>query len=208
MDTTAKEKDRIPEKGLAGEPGRLESLGSGRHPSVRKVRIRMPFPPTQSSRLQALRYLTPFFLILSYFAGSSGVSICIFYSLTGIPCPGCGMTRSVHFFLHGDILHALQYHPFGILLLPALFLVTATLFSRRATALYERWEKPALKAITPVLIVMLLFAAFRAAVLYASGSDGGGVVSWLSGFSALFAPFDEPGLLDFLSSEAFRIGSF
>lgn len=36
---------------------------------------------------------------------------CPFLSITGIPCPGCGMTRSLLAFLKGDLYSSFQYHP-------------------------------------------------------------------------------------------------
>ena len=36
---------------------------------------------------------------------------CPFRNLTGIPCPGCGMTRAWFAFLRLDILTAFHYHP-------------------------------------------------------------------------------------------------
>lgn len=40
---------------------------------------------------------------------------CPTYTLTGIPCPGCGSTRATLALLHGDILQALWYNPLAIL---------------------------------------------------------------------------------------------
>ncbi len=36
---------------------------------------------------------------------------CIFLSILGIYCPGCGGTRSVFSMLRGDLLKSLWYHP-------------------------------------------------------------------------------------------------
>ena len=41
-------------------------------------------------------------------------SLCPFKRVTGLPCPGCGMTRSVVTLLHGDLAASLYYHPLGI----------------------------------------------------------------------------------------------
>jgi len=43
---------------------------------------------------------------------------CPFRALTGIPCPGCGMTRSFLALTNGDLAGAASYHILG----PALFL--------------------------------------------------------------------------------------
>ena len=34
--------------------------------------------------------------------------VCMFHRLTGLNCPGCGMTRALYALLHGDILTALR----------------------------------------------------------------------------------------------------
>jgi hypothetical protein len=34
--------------------------------------------------------------------------VCPFHALTGLNCPGCGMTRSLHALLHADFLAALR----------------------------------------------------------------------------------------------------
>ncbi|WP_099466766.1 DUF2752 domain-containing protein [Konateibacter massiliensis] len=36
---------------------------------------------------------------------------CPIYTLTGIYCPGCGGTRSVHALLHGSFLSSFRYNP-------------------------------------------------------------------------------------------------
>ncbi len=39
------------------------------------------------------------------------VDLCLFHRLTGLPCPGCGMTRGVLALLGGDVRAALAFHP-------------------------------------------------------------------------------------------------
>lgn len=36
---------------------------------------------------------------------------CLFLSLTGLYCPGCGGTRAIRFLLQGQLIKSLLYHP-------------------------------------------------------------------------------------------------
>lgn len=42
---------------------------------------------------------------------------CLFKTLTGYPCPGCGGTRAAYALLHGDLLRALLINPLSCLLI-------------------------------------------------------------------------------------------
>lgn len=53
---------------------------------------------------------------------------CIFHSLTGLDCPGCGSQRAVSALLHGKILQALDYNLLFVLMLPFI-LYAAFVFS-------------------------------------------------------------------------------
>ncbi len=46
-----------------------------------------------------------------------GLTTCPFALLTGMACPGCGMTRALSHLLHGDMTTALIYHPLSPLAL-------------------------------------------------------------------------------------------
>ncbi|MCR5472688.1 MAG: DUF2752 domain-containing protein [Prevotella sp.] len=47
---------------------------------------------------------------------------CIFHAVTGLSCPGCGMQRFLHAFMHGNFLEAIQYNYMLIVLFPYLLL--------------------------------------------------------------------------------------
>lgn len=51
-----------------------------------------------------------------------GLPPCGFYVITGMPCPGCGLTTSFAFMMHFDPVGAAMANPFGVML----FLTTAT----------------------------------------------------------------------------------
>ena len=55
----------------------------------------------------------------------TGFSVCWFKHCTGLPCPGCGLTRSLSCALRGMFVESWQYHPMGWLIL-GLFLTIAT----------------------------------------------------------------------------------
>src|SRR2546426_12749058 len=75
-------------------------------------------------------------------AGTAGLQIalvslslpsweCPIFRLTGIPCPGCGLSRAVLLLLRGDFRGALRFHAFApIFLLAVVALVLAALLPR------------------------------------------------------------------------------
>ncbi|MFW6131667.1 MAG: DUF2752 domain-containing protein [Candidatus Aminicenantaceae bacterium] len=48
---------------------------------------------------------------------------CSFRNLTGIPCPGCGLSRSLVAALHEDLSNSFHYHRLGIITLLYVFLL-------------------------------------------------------------------------------------
>jgi hypothetical protein len=56
----------------------------------------------------------PFFIMLtSHEHIETEQSLCPFKMVTGFPCPGCGITKSIIFFYQGDLLKSLEYHILG-----------------------------------------------------------------------------------------------
>lgn len=47
---------------------------------------------------------------------------CIFHSLTGLYCPGCGVQRAFHHLLNGHIMQSLHYNALAVLALPYVLL--------------------------------------------------------------------------------------
>ena len=90
----------------------------------------------------------------------SGLAIvphgCLFQSLCGIPCPGCGVTRSVLAFLAGDLGRAWNLNPVG----PAILVVVAVQVPLRTLALRRaRWSGCVLstsRAMTIGVLVVLI----------------------------------------------------
>ncbi|HJV49192.1 MAG TPA: DUF2752 domain-containing protein [Geothrix sp.] len=45
--------------------------------------------------------------------GFAGLDTCAFHALTGLPCPGCGLTRAFVALAHGRLREAWTLHPFA-----------------------------------------------------------------------------------------------
>ena len=79
---------------------------------------------------------------------------CIFKGVTGIPCPGCGMTRACLAILQGEFSTAWRYHPFSFLLIGLTILIV---FQPEYTQ--ETWVSISLikqKIIVSILILLCL----------------------------------------------------
>lgn len=61
-------------------------------------------------------------LFYVYFANQSKLVIpCIFHEITGLYCPGCGITRCLNSIIHLDFYQAFRYNPLVFVLLPFAF---------------------------------------------------------------------------------------
>ena len=89
---------------------------------------------------------------------STGPSLCIFRSLTGLPCPFCGTTRSVGNILVGDFNSALQMNPLGYVTLAFLILlfISPSTIKLLSDYLAKKWW--GLKQRTQVLIPLSILA--------------------------------------------------
>lgn len=77
----------------------------------------------------------PFFILL--FTDSdhleSSQSLCPFKMMTGFPCPGCGITKSLVSLYEGDIMESIHHHLFGPLTFVFCLLVIAGLTTELIT---------------------------------------------------------------------------
>lgn len=64
-------------------------------------------------RLAALLAIPAVLWPLAGLAVSSRVPLCLFNLVMGVPCPGCGMTRSMVRLADGDVVGAFRMHPAG-----------------------------------------------------------------------------------------------
>lgn len=89
------------------------------------------------------------------------VSICAFYSVTGLPCPGCGLTRAFCCISHLRWGDAWDFNPFGFLWYAlTIFLVARPMLIRR-TSYAEReskWMASRWSYVLPIVLVAGMWA--------------------------------------------------
>lgn len=86
---------------------------------------------------------------------------CLFYTLTGLRCPGCGVSRMCLCLLHLDFAGAWGYNPAILTLLPL-----GCVLALRVTARYVKTGNRALTAgenriVWGMIVVLLLFGVVR-----------------------------------------------
>jgi hypothetical protein len=80
--------------------------------------------------------------------------ICLFHSLTGLNCPGCGATRAAYQLLHGHLLRALHDNALFVLTLAALAAQSAWLVMKKIQ------NQPVAFVVSPKTLWALLVIAF------------------------------------------------
>ena len=86
--------------------------------------------------------------------------VCQFHRLTGLNCPGCGMTRALHALLHANFATALRDNALFVLTLGAGFLRAAWYGWNRLNGQPNREFFP-MKFLWPLLTVALVFTVLR-----------------------------------------------
>jgi len=80
--------------------------------------------------------------------------ICLFHSLTGLNCPGCGATRAAYQLMHGHLLRALQDNALFVLTLAALTAQGAWLVLQKIR------NQPAAFVVSPIMLWVFLITVF------------------------------------------------
>ncbi len=100
-------------------------------------------------------------------ANTFGISLwkCTFRETTGLPCPGCGMTRGMAALLRGRVHEAIGWHPFTpVFAIAALVMLVAGLLPEdKRLALADKIAKIEQRTgfALLTLIAMLLFGLWR-----------------------------------------------
>lgn len=103
-------------------------------------------------------------LNLLHIRAVQGTHACLFKTITNIPCPSCGATRSIILLFHGEFLKALMLNPIGIIvagiMLIAPFWICFDILTKQKTLMnfylqLEIYLKNAFIAIPLVVLILL-----------------------------------------------------
>ncbi len=93
----------------------------------------------------------------AFFFVKTGIAIpCMFHLITGLYCPGCGVSRMCLSILQGDFQRAFFYNPMLFLMLPLLvfyFIRQAVNYIRGVKWQMSKWESVVWKVLVVVLII-------------------------------------------------------
>ena len=100
--------------------------------------------------IRILALLSVFVLVIIPSEGFEFI-LCPMQNIFGLPCPACGITRSMSSLLSLDIWHSFRYHPLGIIVFAAI--ITAIIVNQ-SDFLYIRIYKKV--SIYHLLIVLFI----------------------------------------------------
>jgi hypothetical protein len=84
-------------------------------------------------------------------------SFCTIKLFTGLPCPTCGMTKSIVYFYDGNFKKSLDYHLFGpFLVIFCIFFIIKNIFYKKATSTYLSYRN-----INVLIIIFVIYYFFR-----------------------------------------------
>ncbi len=72
---------------------------------------------------------------------------CSFYDVTGLYCPGCGLTRSMHALAHGHLLAAVRFNPLMVFVVPAMAI----------GMLLKAWSPDRWRVFLPAWVIWVIF---------------------------------------------------
>ena len=107
----------------------------------------------------------------------AGVPVCLFRALTGLPCPGCGLTRALSSLIQGHPAAAFSYHPFAFIVLPLFAMLAAHNFlppsaRQRLEAFCDRHDRLIRRGYHGFIYTFVAFGVLRTLAYAIAGGLG------------------------------------
>lgn len=101
-----------------------------------------------------------------FFSGEihdTSATVCLFKNITGIPCPSCGITRSLLLLISGDLQGAALMNPLGLFAAAALlacpsWILIDLLTGKNTLTLSFLWTEKKIKTKKPIYIPLVALA--------------------------------------------------
>jgi hypothetical protein len=125
-------------------------------------------------RLAGLLVVPPVVWALARWNVLPPMKLCIFQIVTGRPCPGCGMTRSILGLARGDVAASLRMHPLGVVLAGLYFATTAATsvgFVRGGDPVARFMERRGIQLVVALVVLFVLQWIVRGFVVPAWAPD-------------------------------------
>ncbi len=115
-------------------------------------------------------------LAFDWVTSPQALVLCPLRAVTGIPCPSCGLTRSLAYLERGHLAQALKFHPFSpLILVLALALLVLLLLELATHKSIIRNPLESRRSIYFLFAVVIIFQIARTAVFFA---NGGWTIFW------------------------------
>lgn len=101
------------------------------------------------------------FAMIQPASGFEAIQICIMRRFAGLPCPTCGLTRSMTNLIHLQPVQAALWHPLGFITLPVLVIMTWMLFL--SDSKYNYFAEALFRKQRFIFVVVACLAALTAA---------------------------------------------
>lgn len=88
---------------------------------------------------------------------------CIFHSITGYKCPGCGTQRCLHYLLNGEIMQAFKNNALFLCALPFIVYGTVVSVFKNRNAKWQKLYKISfsLPVVITIGVITVMFTVFR-----------------------------------------------
>lgn len=98
--------------------------------------------------------------VFSKYSNNQHITVCVFKSITGIPCPGCGMGRATIQLFKGNLIKSFDYNilciPFTIIIIISICWLMRDIILRKDT-FFQFMKQDIKKPYKIGLVILLIF---------------------------------------------------